>query len=385
MKSFIAALRNLVLPWGRTSGQRIVLDGDHGEIDIYDALNRLVVMLASASPAGLTVGAATDRQVQVVSSGTSGRVAFSTNSPKANTAATIVEVVFNEGAANESISWQFIGPSVDGATDHLELLIDSQNADGSSDANLILRVAGAEQLLTVDRSNGFNLLERVTVTPPASANSALLVAADGAHTGALMLATIGGVERARISAQGRLLLTPVASANSILFVEGAAGQTGALARWRVNSVDQFVVDPDGTISTYAGNAWNTYVPAVGGGGTATFSVQSGWWQRTGKRIDVGIYLVVNAAGSGAANVTVDLPTTPYRGTRQTLPMHTESVGPNGSHVGNGAAVVFTGGASVTVDRLRTSSNDGTNRDSNITGADLLAAGVIDIQGWYREA
>lgn len=55
MKSFIAALRSLVLPYGRTSGQRIVLDGDNGLIAVYDATNTLAVLIQSASPAGITV------------------------------------------------------------------------------------------------------------------------------------------------------------------------------------------------------------------------------------------------------------------------------------------------------------------------------------------
>lgn len=55
MKSFIAALRNLVLPYGRTSGQRIVLDGDNGQIAVYDASDNLAVLIQSASPAGITV------------------------------------------------------------------------------------------------------------------------------------------------------------------------------------------------------------------------------------------------------------------------------------------------------------------------------------------
>lgn len=38
MKSFVAALRRLVLPFGATSGQRIVLDGVNGVIEVYDAL-----------------------------------------------------------------------------------------------------------------------------------------------------------------------------------------------------------------------------------------------------------------------------------------------------------------------------------------------------------
>lgn len=42
MRSIIAALRTLVLPYGQTSGQRIVLDGVNGKIQIYDGSNRLV-------------------------------------------------------------------------------------------------------------------------------------------------------------------------------------------------------------------------------------------------------------------------------------------------------------------------------------------------------
>lgn len=52
MRSFIAALRSLVLPYGTTSGQRIVLDGVNGRIDIYDVNNDLLLRL---DPDGLKV------------------------------------------------------------------------------------------------------------------------------------------------------------------------------------------------------------------------------------------------------------------------------------------------------------------------------------------
>lgn len=42
MRSFLAALRNLVLPYGTTSGQRIVLNSTDGVIQIYDSNNVLV-------------------------------------------------------------------------------------------------------------------------------------------------------------------------------------------------------------------------------------------------------------------------------------------------------------------------------------------------------
>ncbi len=45
MRSFLAALRTLVLPYGTTTGQRIVLDGVNGEIDAYDASNNKSIQI----------------------------------------------------------------------------------------------------------------------------------------------------------------------------------------------------------------------------------------------------------------------------------------------------------------------------------------------------
>ncbi|MFE4960414.1 hypothetical protein ACFRCW_42370 [Streptomyces sp. NPDC056653] len=52
MKSFIAALRSLVLPWGRTSGQRIVLDGDAGRIQIYNTAGLLIAEMSPTVDGG---------------------------------------------------------------------------------------------------------------------------------------------------------------------------------------------------------------------------------------------------------------------------------------------------------------------------------------------
>jgi hypothetical protein len=45
MKSFIAALRTLVLPFGATSGTRIVLDGVNGVIQVYNAADELIALI----------------------------------------------------------------------------------------------------------------------------------------------------------------------------------------------------------------------------------------------------------------------------------------------------------------------------------------------------
>lgn len=46
MKSWIASLRRLVLPFGATTGQRIFLDGDTGVIQIFNASNQLEAEIA---------------------------------------------------------------------------------------------------------------------------------------------------------------------------------------------------------------------------------------------------------------------------------------------------------------------------------------------------
>lgn len=43
----MAALRALVLPYGATTGRRLVLDGVNGEIDVYDASDNLVARIVS--------------------------------------------------------------------------------------------------------------------------------------------------------------------------------------------------------------------------------------------------------------------------------------------------------------------------------------------------
>ena len=52
MKSAIAALRTLVLPFGATSGRRIILDGVNGLIDFYNSLGRLRMRLVSDTAQG---------------------------------------------------------------------------------------------------------------------------------------------------------------------------------------------------------------------------------------------------------------------------------------------------------------------------------------------
>lgn len=142
----------------------------------------------------------------------------------------------------------------------------------------------------------------------------------------------------------------------------------------------------GMFTSYGFDIFNTYAPTVANGGSATFSTRTGWWMRVGKMVYVCAYLVVNAAGSGTGIVTVTTPTAVDRTTRQALTVHSESNGAGGnatSAIRGGECVFFVGGSGATADRIRV--DNGTGVEANIQGVDLLAGGILTIQGWYREA
>jgi hypothetical protein len=62
--------------------------------------------------------------------------------------------------------------------------------------------------------------------------------------------------------------------------------------------------------------WTSYTPTVGGGGSATFGIRTGWYYQLGDLVYVEAYITLSAAGSGTSPITVSLPSEPYRGTAQ---------------------------------------------------------------------
>ncbi len=162
-----------------------------------------------------------------------------------------------------------------------------------------------------------------------------------------------------------------------LVADAVTGTTADLMSLRVNGSSKFTVDQNGDLPTYSANTYNTYVPAVTGGGTVTFTTQSGWWQRVGKNYLFNAYLVINNAGSGAANVQIDAPVSIERSARQCVLVHTDGL--TAGNNGSAELVAFTGGSGATFDRLRNAAN------ANIIGSDLQAGGIITAQGWIRAA
>lgn len=160
-------------------------------------------------------------------------------------------------------------------------------------------------------------------------------------------------------------------------VWGSGSATGDTNLYR-SAADTLKTDDSlivGAGLTVGSTTWTTYTPTVTGGGSVTWSTRTGYYYKLGKLVFVVAYLSVNAAGSGSSNVQVDMPSSVDRTTRQVLGISAEGVGLNGhSH-----AVFFTGGTGATSDRIR--SYDG----QNMIGSDLLAGGIVTVQGWYREA
>ena len=137
--------------------------------------------------------------------------------------------------------------------------------------------------------------------------------------------------------------------------------------------------------TASDNTWTSYTPTVSGAGSATWTTRDGWYYKLGKIVFIGVYLQASGAGSGTSNVTITLPSTPYRGSsanrRQRIGCHAGAVtaGTNSSVSGSFNAVVFAGGSGAQIDRF-----------SGPTGIDLrgdnvAATTIITMDGWYREA
>lgn len=143
----------------------------------------------------------------------------------------------------------------------------------------------------------------------------------------------------------------------------------------VQAVDSdLVVDGELTVGSVVGG---TYTPSVTGGGTATFTTAQGDYIKLGKWVFVRIFLLVNAAGSGATAISVSTPSTVDKTYRNALAGNGSGLSAqNGSIIGLG----FHGVANAaTLDRVVGSTG------TAITGANLSNGATIVLAGFYIEA
>lgn len=130
--------------------------------------------------------------------------------------------------------------------------------------------------------------------------------------------------------------------------------------------------------------WTSYTPTVGNGGSATFATRDGWYKKIGTLVYVEAYIVASALGSGTTNVTISLPSVPYRGSanrRQRIGCYGGAItaGSNVSTSGPFEALILAGGSGAQIDQLAGPT------DKPLRGENISASANITINGWYREA
>jgi len=154
MKSFIAALRSLVLPYGATSGQRIVLDGVDGVILVFDSTN---TPIASISPVEVVNGSTVTyfegttsysdaKNVAVHLSREDGEVAFESYpniNQFTNTGYIKANNPYSAGANYNTGALEIASPAVAGSQEHCVVTMYSENAAGTVDSHIQFRTVAA--------------------------------------------------------------------------------------------------------------------------------------------------------------------------------------------------------------------------------------------------
>jgi hypothetical protein len=133
--------------------------------------------------------------------------------------------------------------------------------------------------------------------------------------------------------------------------------------------------------------FTVFTPTTTSHGSLAFQTRTGYYYKLGKIVFVVMHFDVSVAGSGTTPWQPGLPSTPDRtiiAGRQAMLALTENIIAT-DIPGAGGAYIFDGGSGAVVDRVRVPQDDLTNRDVNITGADLKVNALITIQGWYKEA
>jgi len=329
-----AEFNNITIRGGTVvSGTALYYDGPPGPGTLFLSISAAagVDPYGNAYPAGLTVGKPGNTQVQLIEEFGGGFLRVPTNIASETRPGQIAGGAISSGAT-QRIAVAMQGPNQNNAG-LISFEIDSVIADGSLPARAILfttEVAGNPIVHQVDKFQ-------------------------------------------------TQVLPRVASTNSALYVGAPAGHTGRLLRLTTNLVDQLDVSAAGVMNTYAANAVNSWTPALTNAGTATYTTQFGWWQRIGKLIIFGAYIVVNAAGSGAGLVGLTAPVAIERTGRQNVALNGDNITGFSGSLSALALSGAEGGTGAVFERVRSSTG------TNLTGAGVIAGSRFTLDGWYREA
>lgn len=144
-------------------------------------------------PKGLSVGSDATRQIVLDVVGNTAEILFSANTPNANASGALLESIINAGMANEYLTLQAIGPTVDPPdNDDIRLQLNSQNADGSSEANAVISHSAAGELMSWDPARVQANVPLRTVRA-AAGNNALQVRVTGDTVSRLLINSDGSL------------------------------------------------------------------------------------------------------------------------------------------------------------------------------------------------
>ncbi|MYR11933.1 hypothetical protein GTY62_15235 [Streptomyces sp. SID724] len=178
-----------------------------------------------------------------------------------------------------------------------------------------------------------------------------------------------GLQDIALDTEARVQLVSQRGYPSRVWIDGGSGMAPA---------DLIVTGTTDTASLKVlSTEFTTYVPAITGHGSATFTTRTGWFYRFGSLVIHGFTLVVGTAGTGTSVVQIGAPTSIYRAGRQAITLNGEGLGGTGNS-GVLQLVSFTSGSGSMWDRLRNSAG------ANVVGSSLAAGAFITGVNIYRE-
>lgn len=250
MRSIIAALRSLVLPFGTTSGTRIVIDGVLGRISFFDATDAEVIRQDSAASA-ITAGNLTG--ARVVMDGANARISSYNSTP--------TETVRMDASSSSVVAGsQSTGARavLDGANTRLSLF-NSWNAEkiradasaqtltvGSQSSGDRAVLDGSDGTLSVINSSGLSIK-----ADPATAGFPTLYFFRGSNYAWVNSPAAGEIEvSAEKSGSPRTLLRVAPSSGVLAYLDGSDVLQGGYVQ---------AGSSDATIGKVAGGTYQSYI------------------------------------------------------------------------------------------------------------------------------
>lgn len=136
----------------------------------------------------------------------------------------------------------------------------------------------------------------------------------------------------------------------------------------------------GNLLDIADTSWTNFTPVWTGQGSATFSINEGWYTEIGDLVFFEIYTVWGSNGTGTSGVQVQFPVEPYRGGNNRQAVTAYILGSNGGVVdGQGVMYSFAGDSGLTGATIRRFDGITTQGNNYVTGS------IVTIQGQYRKA